>query len=54
MNDNYMITVIGTQTVDGESDSIEVITCGDYVREDLVRDLLSVYLHPLVEAVEIG
>ena len=27
---------------------------GDYVREDLVRDLLSVYLHPLVEAVEIG
>ena len=34
MNDNYLITVIGTQTVDGESDSIEVITSGDYVRDD--------------------
>lgn len=34
MNDNYKITVVGTQTVDGESDSIEVITNGDYVREE--------------------
>ena len=34
MNDNYLITVIGTQTVDGESDSIEVITSGDYIRDD--------------------
>ena len=34
MNDNYLITVTGTQTVDGESDSIEVITSGDYVRDD--------------------
>lgn len=34
MNDNYRITVVGTQTVDGESDSIEVITNGDYVREE--------------------
>lgn len=30
MNENYMITVLGTQTIDGESDSIEVITAGDY------------------------
>lgn len=30
MNENYLITVVGTQTVDGESDSIEVITNGDY------------------------
>ena len=34
MNDNYLITVIGTQTIDGESDSIEVITSGDYVRDN--------------------
>lgn len=30
MNDNYLISVVGTQTVDGESDSIEVITNGKY------------------------
>lgn len=29
MNDNYLITVVGKQTVDGENDSIEVITSGD-------------------------
>ncbi len=34
MEDNYLITVLGTQTVDGESDSIEVITTGDYRRKD--------------------
>lgn len=34
MEDNYLINVLGTQTVDGESDSIEVITTGDYRRED--------------------
>lgn len=34
MNDNYMISVVGTQTVDGESDSIEVLTNGDYHREE--------------------
>ncbi|MBQ7218688.1 MAG: DUF1934 domain-containing protein [Ruminococcus sp.] len=34
MNDNYLITVIGKQTVDGESDSIEVITSGDCRIED--------------------
>ena len=34
MNDNYLINVIGTQTVDGETDSIEVITSGDYTREE--------------------
>lgn len=33
MEDNYLITVLGTQKVDGESDSIEVITTGDYRRE---------------------
>ena len=33
MDDNYLITVLGTQEVDGESDSIEVITTGDYRRE---------------------
>ena len=34
MNDNYLISVVGTQTVDGESDSIEVITNGDYTRDE--------------------
>jgi len=34
MNDNYLISVVGTQTVDGESDSIEVITGGEYIREE--------------------
>ena len=28
MDDNYLITVVGTQTVNGDSDSIEVITTG--------------------------
>ena len=32
MNDNYLITVLGKQTVDGESESIEVITSGEYER----------------------
>ena len=30
MEDKYLINVLGTQNVDGESDSIEVITTGDY------------------------
>ena len=34
MNDRYMITVIGKQTVDGESDKIEVLTAGDMTIED--------------------
>lgn len=34
MDDRYIINVLGTQTVDGETDSIEVITSGDYRRED--------------------
>ena len=34
MEDNYLITVLGTQTIDGESDTIEVITTGDFRRED--------------------
>ena len=34
MNENYLITVIGTQTIDGESDSIEVITNGDCERSE--------------------
>lgn len=34
MEDNYLINVLGTQTVDGESDSIEVITTGDCRIED--------------------
>ena len=34
MDDRYIINVLGTQQVDGESDSIEVITTGDYCRED--------------------
>ena len=32
MENNYIITVVGKQTVDGESDKIEVITEGD-IRE---------------------
>ena len=31
MEDRYIITVIGEQTVDGEKDKIEVITSGDCV-----------------------
>ena len=34
MDNNYIITVIGKQTVDGESDQIEVITEGDILIED--------------------
>lgn len=34
MEEQYMITVIGKQTVDGESDQIEVITAGDLCIED--------------------
>lgn len=33
MDDRYLITVLGTQKIDGDSDSIEVITTGDYRRE---------------------
>ena len=34
MDEKYRITVIGKQTVDGESDKIEVITAGDMTRAD--------------------
>ncbi len=34
MDDRYMITVTGAQTVDGERDTIEVITAGDVTVED--------------------
>ncbi len=34
MNDHYLISVVGTQTIDGESDSIEVITNGAYSRAE--------------------
>ena len=34
MNENYRITVIGKQTVDGEQEKIEVITDGDLTIED--------------------
>lgn len=34
MEDRYLITVVGTQTIDGESDSIEVITTGDFTDVD--------------------
>ena len=34
MEDKYLITVIGTQTIDGESDTVEVITTGDFHMED--------------------
>ncbi|MGN0453174.1 MAG: DUF1934 domain-containing protein [Ruminococcus sp.] len=30
MKDNYLISVIGTQIIDGSRDSIEVTTAGDY------------------------
>jgi len=30
MDDRFIITVIGTQTIDDESDKIEVITSGEY------------------------
>ena len=31
MENNYIISITGTQLVDGESDKIEVITTGDYI-----------------------
>ena len=34
MEENYIITVVGKQTVDGESDKIEVFTAGDMTIED--------------------
>ena len=34
MEERYIITVIGKQTVDGESDKIEVFTAGDMTIED--------------------
>ena len=33
MDDRFLITVIGTQTIDGESESIEISTEGSYARE---------------------
>lgn len=37
MNDKYIITIVGTQTVDGEKDSVEVITTGEYYESDGVK-----------------
>jgi len=34
MDDKYLITVVGTQTIDDDSESIEVITTGDMLQED--------------------
>ncbi len=34
MSERYLITVVGTQTVDGEKDKIEVITAGDLQIQD--------------------
>lgn len=34
MDDKYIITVTGTQEINGESDTIEVITTGDYYEKD--------------------
>lgn len=34
MDNNYIITVVGKQIIDGESDKIEVITEGDILMED--------------------
>jgi len=34
MENNYIITVIGTQEVDGEKDKIEVKTTGDYLQKN--------------------
>ena len=30
MKDDYIISIIGTQTIDGEADKIEVLTTGEY------------------------
>ena len=38
MNDNYLITVVGTQTIDGESDSIEVIKAKATAIKDMYVD----------------
>ena len=34
MDERYMITVVGKQTVDGDTDTIEVITTGDMTIAD--------------------
>lgn len=34
MQDNYLISILGTQTVDGESDEIEVTTVGSYLNKN--------------------
>ena len=42
MNDRYMITVTGAQTIEGERDTIEVITSGDMT----IADGLITILYP--------
>ena len=34
MKDDYIISIIGTQTIDGEADKIEVLTTGEYEQKD--------------------
>ena len=34
MKDNYIISIIGTQMIDGESDKVEVLTTGEYEEKD--------------------
>lgn len=40
MNENYLITVTGTQIVDGNRDSIELTTTGAYYRDDTARYII--------------
>ncbi len=37
MSDNYLISVLGTQDIQGEKDSIELKTTGNYYEEDSKR-----------------
>lgn len=39
MNDRYIITIVGTQIVDGESDSVEVITTGEYHEDGDIKTI---------------
>ena len=33
MQENYLISIVGTQEIDGEKDQIELTTVGTYVRK---------------------
>lgn len=34
MEDNYLISIVGTQELDGETDTVEVMTTGNYITKN--------------------